>query len=83
MKNTAIPITCDTCHQPIHSHHDAFVEWIDPNGVISNVHIVHNMPSSPSGNCFQHTSHPNRSDLELTTILNDRHIDLKTDLGLI
>lgn len=82
MKRIALPITCDTCGQPILSYEDAFVEWIDPNGVISEVHIVHNKPSSPQGDCFQHTLHYNRSDLELTTILNDRHADLKKSLGL-
>ncbi|BDU37346.1 hypothetical protein [Vibrio nigripulchritudo] len=83
LKSTALPIICDTCGQPINSHQDAYVEWVDPNGVISNVHIVHNKPSSPQGDCFQHTNHFNRSDLELETILNPRHTDLKNELGLI
>ena len=83
MKSIALPITCDTCSQPIHSHKDAYVEWIDPNGVISNVHIVHNKSASPRGDCFQHTTHFNRSDLELETILNARHTQLKNDLGLV
>ncbi|EIF8949694.1 hypothetical protein P7M07_22110 [Vibrio parahaemolyticus] len=83
MKNIQLPITCDTCGQPIKSYDDAFVEWVDPNGVISSVNVVHNKVTSPTGDCFQHTYHPNRSDLELTTILNDRHTELKQQLGLI
>ncbi|KZK68667.1 hypothetical protein A1L58_18105 [Shewanella baltica] len=85
MKSIALPITCDTCGNPINSYADAYVEWIDPNGVISDVHIVHNKsasPYSPQGDCFQHTMHFNRSDLELETILNGHHKKLKNDLGL-
>lgn len=82
MKSIALPITCDTCGKPINSHKDAYVEWIDPNGIISDVHIVHNKSASPQGDCFQHTKHFNRCDLELETILNSRHTQLKNDLGL-
>lgn len=83
MKSTALPITCDTCGQLILAYEDAFVEWIDPNGVISEVHIVHNKSKSPQGDCFQHTNHYNRCDLELTTILNDHHSWLKKELELL
>ena len=73
MKSTTLPITCDTCKTAINSHNDAYVEWIDPNGVVSQINIVHNVNSSPNSHCFQHQNHPNRSDLELTSILKNEH----------
>ena len=82
MKNITLPINCDTCHQPINRHDDAYVEWIDPNGYIDKVNIVHNKVSSPRGDCFQHTKHYNRCDLELTSILNE-FPELRMELGLV
>ncbi|OCH27148.1 hypothetical protein A6E13_19850 [Aliivibrio fischeri] len=81
MKSTTAPMTCDTCKQPINTQQEAFVEWLETNGTITDVHIVHKVPYSPNAHCFQHQNRPNRNDLELETVLEIPQ--LKKDLGLI
>ncbi|EIK4811210.1 hypothetical protein LJ779_004625 [Vibrio parahaemolyticus] len=81
MKSTTTPITCDTCGQAITRQQDAFVEWLEVNQTISDVRIVHNRPTSPTGDCFKHTRHYNRRDLELESVLADP--SLKSQLGLL
>ena len=80
MKSIIIPITCDTCGLKITTQQNAFVEWLEINGQISQVHIIHNKLTSPSGDCFKHTKHYNRRDLELASVLATPN--LKKQLGL-
>lgn len=85
LKSTGLPIICDECRQPITSHDDAYVEWIEPTfnepQDVRIVHAAHSSPNKPNGNCFKHTAHFHRCDMDLSAIKSDPNE--MTRLGLI
>lgn len=67
-------LICDGCGQPINSHDEAMVEWVEAHGEQpSDVRVVHNAsvsPFKPSADCYKHTRAYHRCDNHLDVILS-------------
>lgn len=83
MKEITNPIICDTCCEIIQNSNEGMVEWLNDDGEIQDVYIVHHLNHSPKNpkDCSKHRTNPLFQDLVLDRVLSDQ--SLMDKLGLV
>ena len=82
MRQISYPYICDECGMEMREENGPMVEWLNHNGSISDVRIVHATMHSPKGECYKHTHNAHRRDLHIQDVVGDAELLKELSLKL-